>query len=189
MQTTERIKTDLSKFKNDWYSTGASLPKQVLWYFTNIVFFINPLNPLSFLKVRLLRLFGAKIGEGVVIKPQVNIKYPWKLEIGNHTWIGEHVWIDNLATVRIGSHATLSQGAMLLTGSHNYKKVAFDLIVGDIIIEEGAWVGAKAVVCPGVTCHSHAVLSVSSVATKDLEAYQIYQGNPAVKKRERTIDN
>jgi len=142
--------------------------------------------PSSF-KIKLLKYFGAKVGQSVVIKPDVNIKYPWFLDIGDHVWIGENVWIDNLAKVTIGSNVVLSQGAYLLTGSHDYKKEAFDLILGEIILEEGVWIGAKATVCPGVTCYSHSVLAVGSVATKDLEAYGIYQGNPAVMKRERLI--
>ncbi len=180
-------KTDLSVYNNAWYSPRAGAVKRLLWYVANAVFLINPLNPASSLKVALLRLFGAKVGQGVTIKPSVNIKYPWLLTIGNHVWIGEGVWIDNLAQVSIGNHVCLSQGAMLLTGNHNYKKATFDLIIGKIVLEEGAWIGAKAVVCPGVTCRSHSVLAVGSVAVKDLDPYTIYQGNPAQWVRERTI--
>lgn len=178
---------DLSQFNNEWYKHGASSLKRAIWYFINVLFFINPLNPISRLKIFLLRIFGAKIGKGVVIKPGVNIKHPWFLSIGNYVWIGENVWIDNLAPVIIGSNVSISQGALLLTGSHNYKNVAFDLLVKSIYIEEGAWIGAKSIVCPGVTCHSHSILTVGSVATKDLDAYFIYQGIPAEKKRERVI--
>lgn len=132
-------------------------------------------------------MFGASIGKGVVIKPHVQIKYPWKLRIGDYTWIGEHVWIDNLANVSIGSHCCISQGAMLLTGNHDYRKSTFDLVIGEIKLENGSWVGAKCTVCPGVTLHEHAVLAVGSVATKNLESFGIYQGNPAEKIRERII--
>lgn len=118
-----------------------------MWYFTNIFFFLNPIVPLVDLKVKLLRLFGAKVGKGVVIKPSVNIKYPWNLKIGNYVWIGENVWIDNLVEVSISDNVCISQGAMLLCGNHNYKKTSFDLMVGKIMIEEGAWVGAQSVVC------------------------------------------
>ncbi|MDX1760964.1 MAG: WcaF family extracellular polysaccharide biosynthesis acetyltransferase [Christiangramia sp.] len=178
------MKTDLSSYNNNWYKPGSKL-KILLWYFINVIFFQNSLNPSSGLKVVLLKLFGARIGEGVVIKPGVNIKYPWKLEIGNHSWIGEKVWIDNLAEVKIDSNVCLSQGAMLLCGNHNYKKPAFDLIVKDIVLEDGVWIGTKSVVCPGVVCRSHSILAVSSVANKDLNAYKVYQGNPAVAVRER----
>lgn len=180
-------KADLSQFNNSWYQPGGNPIKRFLWYFTNIVWF-NSGFPVSGIKVFMLRLFGAKIGSGVVIKPRVNIKYPWKLTVGDHVWIGENVWIDNLGEVTIGNNVCLSQGAFLLCGNHDYKKSSFDLMVGDIVLEEGVWIGAKAVVCPGIKCASHSVLSVGSVATTNLEAYKIYQGNPAQFIRERIID-
>ncbi len=181
------IKTNHLLFDNSWHQPGKSAIVRLIWYFVNILFFINPLNPISTIKVMLLKMFGAKIGSSVLIKPSVNIKYPWFLEVGDNTWIGENVWIDNLTKVKIGNNVCISQGAMLLTGNHNYKKSSFDLMIGEIILEDGAWIGAKSVVCPGVTCHTHAVLSVGSVATKILEPYGIYQGNPAVKVKERII--
>lgn len=176
-------------YNNDWYKKqiGASRVKQVLWYFTNGLFFINPLNPSSGLKIFLLRLFGAKVGVGVNLKPGINIKYPWKLSIGDYAWIGEKVWIDNLGAVRIGKSVCLSQGAFLLTGNHDYTSTSFDLMIKEIVLEDGVWIGARAVVCPGVTCGSHAVLSAGSVATGDLESFTIYQGNPAGIIRERKI--
>lgn len=181
-------KTDLSSFNNSWYNPGASFFKRALWHWTNTVFFSSRF-PFNGFKIFLLRLFGAKVGNGVVLKPAVNIKSPWLLEIGDHAWIGEKVWIDNLVPVKIGAHACLSQGAMLLTGNHDYKKSSFDLITGEIILEEGVWIGAKATVCPGVNCRSHSVLTVGSIATKELDAYGIYTGNPAVKMKERIIQN
>lgn len=128
------------------------------------------------------------MGQHVVIKPHVNIKYPWKLKIGDNVWIGEGVWIDNLDQVTIESNACISQGAMLLTGNHNFKRSSFDLMIKPITIGAGAWVGAKAVVTPGVAMGGHAVLSVGSVASSDLDAMGIYRGNPAVKIKERVIE-
>jgi putative colanic acid biosynthesis acetyltransferase WcaF len=176
-------------YNNDWYrkEIGASKIKQILWYLTNAVFFINPVIASSGLKARLLRLFGAEVGVGVRLKPGINIKYPWKLSIGDHAWVGERVWIDNLGFVRIGKNVCLSQGAFLLTGNHDYTSSSFDLMVKEIVLEEGVWIGAKAIVCPGVVCGTHAVLAAGSVATGPLERYMIYQGNPAVIVRERKI--
>ena len=177
---------DLSKFNNDWYNHGASFIKRTLWFFVNACVFVS-YCPWNGLKIFLLRIFGAKVGNGVVLKPSINIKHPWKLTIGNYVWIGEKVWIDNLDEVVIGDSVCLSQGAMLLCGNHNYSKESFDLMLGKITIEDGVWIGAQAVVCPGVTCKSHAVLAVGSVATQNLEAYSIYQGNPAVKVKDRIL--
>ena len=180
-------KTDLSTYDNSWYRPKAGIVKRSLWYFTNHLVFNHGLLPFSILKTSILKLFGARIGRGVHIKPSVNIKYPWLLEIGNYVWVGEKVWIDNLTHVKIGCNVCLSQGAMLLTGNHNYKNVNFDLMIGEIILEDGVWIGAKAIVCPGVVCHDHSILSVNSVATKDLVSHGIYQGNPAEMIKEREI--
>ena len=181
------MKTDLSLYDNSWYHIGAGNFKNILWYFCNILFVKCSLQPLSVIKVRLLLLFVAKIGKGVVIKPGVNIKYPWNLSIGDYSWIGENVWIDNLAKVKIGNNVCVSQGAMLLCGNHDYKRPTFDLMVKPIVIEDGAWVGAQSTVCPGVTMHLHSVLAVGSIASKDLMPYSIYRGNPAVKVAERVM--
>lgn len=97
------------------------------------------------------------------------------------------MWIDNLVQVTIGSNVCISQGAMLLCGNHNYKRSTFDLIVKSINIEDGAWIGAQSIVCPGVTMHSHSVLTVGSVSSKDLDSFSIYRGNPAVKVTDRLI--
>lgn len=181
------VQTDLSKYDNSWFHVGGGRLKVVTWYFINALFLNCSWNPSSGLKVRLLRIFGAKVGKEVVIKPSVNVKYPWNLSIGDYSWIGENVWIDNLVQVTVGSNVCISQGAMLLCGNHNYKRQTFDLMVKPIVIEDGAWVGARSTVCPGVTMHSHSVLAVGSIASKDLMPYSIYRGNPAVKVAERVM--
>jgi putative colanic acid biosynthesis acetyltransferase WcaF len=182
-------KVRLDTYDNSWYNPGAGTLKRTIWFLVNVLFFINPFNPSSTLKVFLLRLFGAIIGKGVVIKPAVNIKYPWFLKIGDYAWIGEKVWVDNLTFVSIGNHTTISQGAILLTGNHDFKSVNFDLRLGKIILEDGVWIGAKAVVCPEVICNSHSVLTAGSVAISNLEPYIIYQGNPALAKRKRLMES
>ena len=181
-------KTDLSKYNNDWYQPGGSVLKKTCWYVLHAIF-IHSAFPFSSFKVFLLRLFGASIGTSVTIKPNVTIKYPWHLTIGNHVWIGEQVWIDNLSRVTIKNNCCVSQGAMLLCGNHDHSKTSFDLIVKDITLEEGVWIGAKSIVCPGVKIGSHSVLTVNSVATSNLEPWGIYQGNPALKIKERVIKN
>jgi putative colanic acid biosynthesis acetyltransferase WcaF len=180
------MNVNLAAYNNSWYKPGNKV-KIIIWYFLNTLFFINPLNPSSFIKVFFLKLFGAKIGKNVLIKPSVNIKYPWFLTIGDNVWIGENVWIDNLAKISIGNNVCISQGAMLLCGNHNYKKEGFDLMLGEIVLEDGVWCGAKSIVCPGVKLSSHSILSIASVANKNLDAFCIYQGNPAKKVRTRRI--
>jgi putative colanic acid biosynthesis acetyltransferase WcaF len=179
--------TDLSTFSNPEYSHGKSVFIRLAWMLTSRLFFQTQIPYPSKLKVFLLQLFGAKTGKKIVIKPSVTIKQPWRLEIGDHSWIGEMVWIDNLVQVKIGPHCCLSQGAFLLTGNHNYKKTSFDLMTGAITLEDGVWIGAKSIVGPNVICHSHAVLAAGSSAFKNLDAYSIYQGNPAQFLRNREL--
>ncbi|TSD65856.1 colanic acid biosynthesis acetyltransferase WcaF [Inquilinus sp. KBS0705] len=179
--------TDLSAYNNHPYHPGGNAFKRALWHYVNALLFKTSLVPISSLKVALLRLFGAKVGKGVIIKPCVNIKHPWLLTIGNNTWLGERVWIDNVAAVTIGNNVCISQAAILETGSHNYKTPTFDLITGSITIEDGVWVGCRAIVNQGIVLASHSVLTSGSVATKSTQAYGVYQGNPAVKVRTRTI--
>jgi putative colanic acid biosynthesis acetyltransferase WcaF len=171
---------NLGKFSNTWYQPSKFKTKIWLWYFVNAIFLKNSLNPFSGVKVFMLRLFGAKIGSNVIVKQCINVKYPWFLSIGDDSWIGENVWIDNLASVVIGSNVCISQGALLLTGNHDYKKSTFDLMLAEIILEDGVWIGAQSTVGPGVKCCTHSILTVGSVATKNLESYTINQGNPAV---------
>jgi putative colanic acid biosynthesis acetyltransferase WcaF len=178
MEKTSVPQTDLSNYDNSWYQPGGAL-KRLAWYLVGRVVVNTYLPfPISF-KVLVLRAFGATIGQNVVIKPKVNIKYPWFLVVENNAWIGENVWIDNLTYVKIGPNACLSQGAMLLTGNHDFTSTRFDLITKPIVLEAGVWIGAKSIVCPGVVAGSHAVLAVNSVATKNMNTYSVYRGNPA----------
>ena len=188
MEKTSPIQTDLSGYNNDWYKPGGAA-KRILWYLISRIFINSYLPYPMFVKKFVLGLFGAKIGKNVVIKPKVNIKYPWFLSVGDNTWIGEKVWIDNLTMVNLGANVCLSQGCLLLTGNHDFTKSTFDLIAKPITIQNGGWIGAGATVCPGVTVRSHAVLTVNSVANKDLEDYAIYQGNPAIFIKKRHLSH
>lgn len=178
--------TDLSVYNNSWYQPGSRF-KRAAWYLVSSIFFKNGWFPFSGFKSFLLRLFGAKVGKGLVIKPYVHIKYPWFLQIGDHSWIGESVWIDNVSNILIGAHVCLSQGVLLVGGNHDFSKKSFDLIVHPIVIEDGVWLGAKSIVCGGSICRSHAVLAVGSTFSGTMEPYSVYRGNPAVKIKDRVI--
>ncbi|AWV98404.1 WcaF family extracellular polysaccharide biosynthesis acetyltransferase [Arcticibacterium luteifluviistationis] len=180
-------KVDLSKYDNSWYNHGP-LYRRLLWLLFGRIF-INTYFPIpTKFKIIVLRVFGAKMGENIMIKPKVNIKYPWLLEVGDNTWIGEQVWIDNLDFVKVGTNVCLSQGVMLLTGNHDYKSRKFDLMVGKITLEDGVWIGAKSLVAPGVICHEHSVLGAASLLSKSLPSNEIWSGNPAIFLRNRIIE-
>lgn len=181
---------NLAQYDNTHYDPGAGSLQRILWYGVNATVFNSWLWPGSRMKVWLLRRFGARVGRGVVIKPRVNIKYPWNLSLADHVWIGEGVWIDSLARVEIGSNVCVSQEAYLVTGSHNYKDPAFGLIVAGIYIEERVWIGARSIVCPGVRVRRDSVLTVGGVLRQDSEEGGVYAGNPAawVRWRKNTED-
>ncbi len=180
-------KVRLAEFDGSDFNKGAGKLKICLWYFVNAFVVRASWNPFMAIKVRLLRAFGAKIGKGLVIKNNVIIKSPWYLTVGDNCWLGEACWIDNLDRVIIGNNVCISQGALLLTGNHDYTVPSMPYRNGQIVVRDGAWIGAKATVCPGVVVNENAILTVGSIATKNMETNGIYQGNPAVKIRERRI--
>lgn len=183
------MKTDFSTFRDEVSPGFFRKFRYLIWLLvSNIIFLTNIPYP-NGLKVLILRTFGAKMGQNVVIKPWVKIKFPWNLTLGDHVWLGEDVWIDNISMVTIQSHVCISQGAFILTGNHNYTKSYFPLITKPILIEEGVWVCAKAIVTGGVTLKSHSVLSLGCIATKDLDSYYIYGNFPLEKIKPRTISS
>ena len=176
---TEKSWLNLAAFDNSTYDPGRGFFVRTLWYYASLLFMESGWLPSSGFKTRLLRLFGARIGAGLVIKPHVRIKYPWRLTVGDHCWIGQGVWIDNLADVRLGSHVCLSQLAYLCTGSHDHRRRTFDLVTRPIRVDDGAWVAARATLLPGVTIGANALAAGGSVVTKNVEPGDIVAGNPA----------
>lgn len=118
----------------------------------------------------LLRLFGARLGRGVIIKPRVRIKFPWRLKIGDYAWIGEDVWIDNLAEVSIGEHSVISQGAYICTGSHDWASDSFDLVTKPVTVGDQCWVAAFARLSPGVRMEEGSVLARRMYGYADAQA-------------------
>jgi putative colanic acid biosynthesis acetyltransferase WcaF len=178
---------DLSSYDNSWYNPGRGAFVRALWFFLGLPLLRSNLNPVSSLRRALLRIFGARIGRAVEIKPGVQVKYPWNLTVGANSWIGESVWIDNLCSVAIGSNACISQGAYLCTGNHDWSDPGFGLIVKPIAVGNGAWLGAKSFVSPGVKIGECAITAAGSVVTKDIPPFEIHAGNPAHFIRRREI--
>jgi putative colanic acid biosynthesis acetyltransferase WcaF len=176
----------LDKFHNKPWNRGSSLIVELIWVLVSTIL-VSSWIPGSIHRRILLRLFGARVGRGVIIKPGLRVKFPWRLEVGDHSWIGEDAWIDNLAPVKIGSNACISQGAYLCTGSHDWSSPTFDLIVKPITIGDGAWAAAKSIVGPGVTVGEGAVLGLGSTTSKDLEPWCVYSGSPAEFVRKRVL--
>lgn len=186
-QTGNLVRVDLSRPDNTLLVRGRSRFIEALWIFFAAPLLASRVIVSSGFRVFLLRLFGAKVGVDVYIKPGVRVKFPWYLSIGDHCWIGEDVWIDNLAEVSIASHVCVSQGAYLCTGNHDWSMPNMRLFSKPIRLETGCWVGARSVICPGVRIAEGAILSVGSIATKDLPSYEIHAGNPAAFVRKRVL--
>ena len=172
------IEMQLDRFTSAGFDRGASRMREALWLAANGLLLSSWL-PGSRWRRALLAMFGAEIGRGVVLKPGIRVKFPWRLRIGDHSWIGEDVWIDNLGDVTVGRHACLSQGAYLCTGSHDWGREGFDLIVRPIVVEDHVWVGAMAVIAPGTRLHEGAVLTLGGAAKGDLASWTINEGSPA----------
>lgn len=183
---TVRPTVRLKEYDNAWYKPGP-LWKRTAWFFLGEPIVASGWMPLSSVRVLLLRAFGAKVGEGVVIKPRVRVKHPWFLTIGNDCWIGEDCWIDNLTEVRLGNDVCLSQGAYLCTGNHNWSDPAFGLIVKPIECKDGSWAAARTLLSPGTVLGRGAIAAAGSVVSGMIPDFQIFAGNPASYLRERVI--
>lgn len=170
---------DLSRFNSKDFDRGASFFKEGLWVIVRSLFFLTPFPLPSFLRLALLRLFGAEVGRSVVIRSRVMIWMPWRLKIGDHVWIGEEAFLHNLAPITIDSHCCISQRAFLCTGSHHIRETDFKYRNKPIHIQEGCWVAAQAFVGPGVVLGKNSVISAGSVVLSNVPENQIMQGNPA----------
>lgn len=144
-----------------------------LWSATELVLITNPWQISSGLRTKALRAFGAKIGDGVIIRPRTRIKFPWNLEIGDRSWIGEGVWIHNQDQVTIGHDAVVSQETFITTGSHAYRK-DMGLITRPVTIDDGAWVTSRCVVTGGSTVGRSALVQPLTRVAENVPANAIY---------------
>jgi len=133
----------------------------------------------------LLRLFGARVGVKVLVRPSARVTYPWKLSIGDYSWIGDEVVLYTLGEITIGSHVVISQRSYLCTGSHDPGKLAFDIYARPIVIDDQAWLAADVFVAPGVRVGHGAVVGARSSVFEDIPAGKIAYGSPAVVVRDR----
>ncbi|MBW9105518.1 DapH/DapD/GlmU-related protein [Paraburkholderia phenoliruptrix] len=177
---------DLSLAGKGNYSAQRSTLIELVWFVLEACVINNKLLPFSFVRVALLRLFGARIGSGCRFVHPLRVKAPWNLEVGDKCWFGVDVWIYNQAPIRIGSNVCISQGTFLTAGSHDMS-TTMDLRVAPIVIEDGVWITSKCVVQMGVTIGRSAVVTPMSVVHRSLEAGGVYGGNPCRFLRKRFL--
>jgi putative colanic acid biosynthesis acetyltransferase WcaF len=179
------------RVRNDLFDASAGLDRgrpfwfESLWYLCKCFLFLTPLPVPNGIKRAVLRWFGARVGKGVIIKPRVNIHFPWKLSIGDHTWIGEEVFLLNFEPITIGAQCCISQRAFFCTGNHNYREPSMPYRNEPITVEDGAWIGAQTFISPGVTVGAEAVISAGSIVTEDQAPGMVCSGNPCVPRRPR----
>lgn len=176
---------DLSLYKTPKDFRGKSKIFVQLWWIVYAVFF--RLSPQFFYGWRrfLLRLFGANIGKGVIIRPSAQITYPWKVSIGENSWIGDEVVLYSLGKIDIGSNTVISQRSYICTGTHNYKEKNFPILSKKIQIKNQCWLATDVFVSPGVTIYEGTVVGARSTVVQDLEPFSVYIGSPAKKIKDR----
>jgi putative colanic acid biosynthesis acetyltransferase WcaF len=169
---------DLRQYDQSNFDRGRPGWFILLWWLVQAVFF--PLSPHNFNAFRrwLLRLFGAKIGKRVLIRPTARFTYPWKVAIADDSWIGDDVVFYSVDRIQIGSHCVISQKSYLCTGSHDIQAPAFSLITAPIIIENGVWIATDCFIAAGVTIGANTVVGARSSVFRDLPAQQVAWGTP-----------
>ena len=181
---------DLASFRVPATFRGRSGWYIQLWWLVQVSLF--GWSPQVFYGWRrfLLRLFGAKIGKGVIIRPSARITYPWKVSIGDSAWIGDDVVLYSLGEIEIGANAVVSQRCYLCTGSHDYTQPTFDIYAKPILIGAEAWLATDVFVAPGIRIGRGAVVGARSSVFEDIPELMLAKGTPAkaFKKRELSGD-
>lgn len=158
---------------------GRSAPVVQLWWIVQSTLFGCSPQVMYGWRCFLLRLFGAKIGRHVLIRPGVRITYPWKLTIGDYVWIGDRTELYTLAPITVGSHVSISQDVAVITGTHDFRKPSFDISALPIAIEDECWVCAGAFIHQGVTLARGSVVGARAVVHRSTQPYSINVGSPA----------
>ena len=169
---------DLRNYDQSNFDRGRSSWFILLWWLVQAIAF--PISPHNFNGFRrfVLRLFGAKIGQGVLIRPTARFTYPWKVEIGDYSWIGDDVVLYSLEPIHIGCHCVISQKSYLCTGSHDIQDAAFALKTAGISIGNGVWIAADCFIAPGVKIGANAVIGTRSSVFSNIPAQQVCWGTP-----------
>src|ERR1700690_197230 len=163
----------------------AEMCRRLLWIVGLSLFRLSP-RPFFACRRLILRCFGARVGAQVHSYPSTRIYFPWNLKIGDWSAIGENALVYNLGPVTIGNKVTISHGAHLCAGTHDYTRADLPLLKPPITIGDQVWICADAFVGPGVTVGEGAVVGARAVAIKDIAPWMVVAGNPArsIKKRE-----
>lgn len=178
---------DLSRFEGT--ARGRAAWRAQLWWLFQALFVLpTPQFMFSWRRFALI-LFGAKIGEHVLIRPGVRVTCPWNLTVGDYVWVGDNATLYSVAEISIGSHSVISQEAYLCAGTHDYQDVSFKFVGAPIQVAAECWISARSFIGPGVKVGYAAVIGAGSIVMKDVEPLAIMAGNPAKLIRKRNIDD
>ncbi len=169
---------NLAQTTNGGYTPGRPIWVIGLWMLFEFLLLTNPLQISSRVRAWLLRVFGARIGEQVILRPRLRIKYPWRLSVGDRSWLGEGVWIHNQAEVAIGSDTAISQETFITTGSHAFT-TNMDLLVCPVRIGDGVWIASRCLILQGAFVGDDTVVAAGSVVTGSLPGNSVCAGTPA----------
>lgn len=187
ISTDELSLVDLSTYDASKFDRGKPAWVVMLWWLVQGVLFPLSLHNFNRFRCSLLRLFGAKIGKSVVIRPTARFTYPWKVEIGDYSWIGDDVVFYSVDCIVIGSHSVISQKSYLCTGSHDINKQSFDLITKPIKIGNGVWIATDCFVAAGVKIGSNSVIGARSSVMKNIASRKVAWGTPCIPRHSRVI--
>ncbi|MCO7509735.1 putative colanic acid biosynthesis acetyltransferase [Serratia fonticola] len=171
---------ELDKFRLPKGFRGKNAFIVQLWWLVDATLFRTSPQLMYKWRVAILRLFGAKIGSNVIIRPSVKITYPWKISIGDNSWVGDDVTLYSLGNISIGSNTIISQKSYLCTGGHDYKTRSFDIYSKPITIGDSVWVAADVFISPGTVIDDNVIVGARSSVFKNLQSNSLYLGNPAV---------
>ncbi|MFI5107219.1 MAG: putative colanic acid biosynthesis acetyltransferase [Terriglobales bacterium] len=170
---------DLSSFRVPSGFRGRSAIVVQLWWIVQATLFRLSPQVLYGFRSFLLRLFGARIGKGVLIRPSARITYPWHLEIGDHCWVGDDSVLYNLGKITIGNDVAIAHRVYLCTGLHDYEDPQFSIAASPITIEDEVWLPNDIFVGPGVTIGRGCVVGARSTVLRDLPEMMLCAGYPA----------
>lgn len=169
----------LDNWDESGFNYGCPKPIVALWFFLQATLFRFSPCPLYGFRCCLLRLFGCKVGKGAVIRPRARFHYPWRIEIGEYTSIGDDVWLYSIAPIKIGNHSVISQKSFLCTASHDYHDPHFKTTAEPIVVGDGVWIAADVFVGPGVVIGNNSIIGARSSVFSDMPPDMVCHGSPA----------
>lgn len=180
---------NLRNYQGSSYDRGRPSLVIMLWWLVQAIAFPLSLHNFNNFRCWLLRLFGAKIGQGVVIRPTARFTYPWKVAIGDYSWIGDDVVFYSIDRIEIGCHTVISQKSYLCTASHDFCDSSFPTTISPIRIGNGTWVATDCFIAPGITIGANAVIGARSNVFRDIPQQQVAWGSPCIVRYPRPMQD